>query len=166
MSDIEHTKARFVRHQTYVSKKSVHLLCRLDTRAAPSSLSSSMGAVKKWVKTFCEMRQEFQGAALQLLPDRAQPPRLFPPPLIFRTVGCALHINSSLLCPQAVKQEYDQVISMFPALLFRKQAVFATQIVPAHHDLMQAKFPVLPQPGNIQIEQKFPQYAREWPIAL
>jgi hypothetical protein len=161
-----------VRHQTYVSKKSVHLLCRLDTRAAPSSLSSSMGAVKKWVQLRLsalpdEMRQEFQGAALQLLPDRARPPRLSPLPLIFRAVGCTLHINSSLLCPQTAKQEYDQVISMFTAPLFRKQAVFAAQIVPAHHDLpMQAKFPVLPQPGNIQIEHKIPQYAREWPIAL
>jgi hypothetical protein len=126
----------YVWHRTYHdcsasnirSAKSVHLLCRVNTHAAPPLLSFQRGAVK----TFCvspRMRQEIQGAALQLLPDHARPPRLSSPPLI-RAAGCVLHITGSLLCPRATKQEYDQVTLMFTAPGFSKQTVFPMQIDP------------------------------------
>jgi hypothetical protein len=66
---------------------------------------------------------------LQPLPDHARPPQFSPPPLIFYAVGCALHVTSSLLCPQAAEQEYDQAILMLPVAGFSKQ-IRPTQIAP------------------------------------
>jgi hypothetical protein len=51
---------------------------------------------------------KIQGATLLLLPDdHARLPRAFSPSLIFRRMGAALQITSSLLCPRAARGAYD-----------------------------------------------------------
>jgi hypothetical protein len=106
---------------------------------------------------------------LQPWPDHARLPRLSPPPLIFHAAGCALHITSSLLCPQAakqeydqvilkqeydqviLKQEYDQVILMFTGPSFSK-TIFSNAELQNVLSSCANESTVLPQPENFQIE--------------
>jgi hypothetical protein len=88
---------------------------------------------------------------LQPWPDHARLPRLSPPPLIFHAAGCALHITSSLLCPQAAKQEYDQVILMFTDPSFSK-TIFSNAEIQNVLSSCANESTVLPQPENFQIE--------------
>jgi hypothetical protein len=88
--------------------------------------------------------KKIQGAAWLPLP------RPFSPSLIFRRPGAALRITGSLLCPQAAREAYDQVLPMSPGPFFRKQAVFATRRVPANDDLpAQMKFAIYRNPEKI-----------------
>jgi hypothetical protein len=88
---------------------------------------------------------------LQLLPDHAQPHRFSPLSLIFHAAGCALHIPGSLLCPQATKQEYDQVILMFTTPSFSK-TIFSNAELQNVLSSCANESTVLPQPENFQIE--------------
>ncbi len=88
---------------------------------------------------------------MQLLPDRPRLHRLSPTPLIFRAIGSALHITSSLLYPQAAKQEYDQVILMFTGPGFSK-TIFSNAEIQNVLSSCANEFTVLPQPENLQIE--------------
>jgi hypothetical protein len=70
-------------------------------------LAFLMGAVRIF-RASRRMRQKIQGATLLLLPDdHARLPRVFSPSLIFRRMGAALQITSSLLCPRTARGAYD-----------------------------------------------------------
>jgi hypothetical protein len=110
-------------------------------------------------------QQEFQGAALQLLPDQARLPRLSPTPLIFRAISCSLHITSPLLCPQAAKQEYDQVILMFTGPSFSK-TIFSNAELQNVLSSCANEFTAPPQPEKSSNRVKFfRNMPGEWPIA-